>query len=201
MWLTWEVLRCIKVLLHHEWPLKSSSDQTICAFPADCFPMSANPQRLHLNSERTFIHLEALISWSSRGGGGRLRLNMAVHYYWPVPLQPTHTSMEFTTTWSDPHPHLSAHFFWWEENERSEALRGCFWWQAWRETGGRGRGDGLIHWLFISFRRKQMFPCPAHVLACSTDWASYFCHRLAAHNLWGTRGLWGHIETLAEEIN
>lgn len=70
MWLTWEVLRCIKVLLHHEWPLKSSSDQTICAFPADCFPMSANPQRLHLNSERTFIHLEALISWSSRGGGG-----------------------------------------------------------------------------------------------------------------------------------
>lgn len=190
---------------NHEWPLKSSSDQTVCAFLADCFPMSANSQRPPSEFWMdiwTFIHLEALISWSSRGGGGvcvwtRLCTSTdlsLIHLH-------THASMEFTTTWSDPHPHLSARFFWWEENERSEALRGCFWWQALRETGGRGRGDGLIHWLFISFQRKQMFPCPAHVLACSTDWASYFCHRLAAHNLWGTRGLWGHIETLAEEIN
>lgn len=86
---------------------------------------------------------------------------------------------------------LLTRYFWWEENAILVAVQasGDRWWkvvQAWRATDVGGRHDGLRHWLLISFWCKQMFPCPARVLACTDDWASNFCHWLAAHNLWGT---------------
>lgn len=41
--------------------------------------------------------------------------------------------------------------------------------QEWRETSGAGGSDVLIDWLFILLLCKQIFPCPAGVLACTID--------------------------------
>lgn len=124
-------------------------------------------------------------------------LNMDVHLNWPVPLEIfhtyIHTSVECTTNLDcSPWPSLCRSSF---LMITKKAVRGVF--------GGTGDGWGkknwyrgkqvvlwvsgrLIHQLFILFLWKQIFPCPAGVLAFTIDWASYFCHWLAAHNFRGS---------------
>lgn len=140
-------------------------NQTICAFPTDCFPVAANPRDSLCRDSKMDTYPSRGFDLQKQCGGG-LCLNMALHFVWPVSLLHLHTPIHGIRNNLGLQSQLTlplwTFFFFsfffssWEESERNKAVRECFWrdwgWvtkraQAWREAGGRGRSDRLTHWV------------------------------------------------------
>lgn len=142
IWLSWEVLCRIKVLWRHEWTLKiECGSNNVCI----------SNWLLSNGCRESIWTLDGL--WSPEAAferGRALGLTCPSHTY-------TYPSVEFTTTRGCSLWPSTPGFFHDGKKMKEPRLRGnVFSWdpgweraQARRETGGGGRGDGLIHWLFI----------------------------------------------------
>lgn len=136
-------------------------NQTICAFPADCFPMAANPRDSLCRDSKMDTYPSRGFDLQKQWGRSVFEHGLALRLTCLSPA-PTHTNprtsqqLGAAVAADSPLVDLSFFFFSWEESERNKAVRECFWqdwgWvtkraQTWREAGGRGRSDRLTHWV------------------------------------------------------